>query len=91
MKLEQEIRKIRSEFPYTMKSFLVNAGGTGTGAAVNGTVDVNLIGGSTKARITDARINNASANKSNVNVIAHDYANSAGGVGRRRLELGQLL
>ncbi|BAL84794.1 putative Fusobacterium necrophorum leukotoxin lktA like protein (plasmid) [Selenomonas ruminantium subsp. lactilytica TAM6421] len=66
---------------HTMKSFLVNAGGTGTGAAVNGTVDVNLIGGSTKARITDARINNASANKSNVNVIAHDYANSAGGVG----------
>jgi len=66
---------------HTMKSFLVNAGGTGTGAAVNGTVDVNLIGGSTKARITDAKINNASANKSNVNVIAHDYANSAGGVG----------
>lgn len=66
---------------HNMKSFLVNAGGTGTGAAVNGTVDVNLIGGSTKARITDARINNASANKSNVNVIAHDYANSAGGVG----------
>ena len=66
---------------HTMKSFLVNAGGTGTGAAVNGTVDVNLIGGSTKARITDAKVNNASANRSNVNVIAHDYANSAGVVG----------
>ncbi|WP_303840572.1 leukotoxin LktA family filamentous adhesin [Selenomonas ruminantium] len=72
---------------HTMKSFLVNAGGTGTGAAVNGTVDMNLIGGSTKARITDAKVNNASANRSNVNVIAHDYANSAGVVGTANVAL----
>ena len=72
---------------HTMKSFLVNAGGTGTGAAVNGTVNVNTIGGSTKARITDAKVNNASANKSNVNVIAHDYANSAGLVGTANLAI----
>lgn len=72
---------------HTMKSFLVNAGGTGTGAAVNGTVNVNLIGGSTKAHIENAAINTAPANKSNVNVIAHDYANSAGLVGTANLSI----
>ena len=72
---------------HTMKSFLVNAAGTGIGAGINGTVDVNLIGGFTKARIAEARINTAASDKSNVNVIAHDYANSAGIVGTANIAL----
>ena len=70
---------------HTMKSFLVNVGGTGEGAAVNGTVNVNLIGGSTKAKVENAKVNSGQNNKSNVNVIAHDYTNSAGIVGTANL------
>ena len=62
---------------HAIKSFIINGGVAGTGAAVNGTVNVNQIGGSTKAAITGADINTAS----DVNVIAHDYTNSAGMVG----------
>ena len=65
---------------HAIKSFIINAGVAGTGAAVNGTVNVNQIGGSTKAAITDADINTAGT-ASDVNVIAHDYTNSAGMVG----------
>lgn len=65
---------------HTIKSFLVNGGVGGTGAAVNGTVNVNQIGGSTKAAITGADINTV-GNASDVNVAAHDYTNSAGLVG----------
>jgi len=72
---------------HTLKSFLVNAGATGTGVALNGTVDVNLIGGHTKAKIADAKINNDQNYKSSVNVIAHDYTNSAGVVGTVNLSL----
>lgn len=70
---------------HAIKSFLVNGGVAGEGAAVNGTVNVNQIGGSTKAAITDADINTAGT-AGDVNVIAHDYTNSAGLVGswRRR-------
>ena len=67
---------------HAIKSFIINAGVAGTGAAVNGTVNVNQIGGSTKAAITGANINKDNANAAgNVNVIAHDYTNSAGMVG----------
>ncbi len=65
---------------HAIKSFIINGGVAGTGAAVNGTVNVNQIGGSTKAAITDADINTAGT-ASDVNVIAHDYTNSAGMVG----------
>ena len=67
---------------HAIKSFIINAGVAGTGAAVNGTVNVNQIGGSTKAAITGANINKDNANAAgDVNVIAHDYTNSAGMVG----------
>lgn len=65
---------------HAIKSFLINGGVAGEGAAVNGTVNVNQIGGSTKAAITDADINTAGT-AGDVNVIAHDYTNSAGLVG----------
>ena len=65
---------------HAIKSFIINGGVAGTGAAVNGTVNVNQIGGSTKAAITGADINTAGT-ASDVNVIAHDYTNSAGMVG----------
>jgi hypothetical protein len=63
----------------TMKSFLGNASGGGTVAA-NGTVNVNLINGSTKAQINEATINQ-STKKSNVSVRSADYTNSSGLVG----------
>lgn len=65
---------------HNIKSFLINAGGTGTGAAVNGTVNVNQIDGATTAAIRGADINSASG-ASDVSVVAHDYTNSAGIVG----------
>lgn len=66
---------------HAIKSFLINGGVAGEGAAVNGTVNVNQIGGSTKAAINGADINKNIANAGDVNVIAHDYTNSAGLVG----------
>ena len=65
---------------HTLKSFLVNGGVAGN-AAVNGTVNVNQIGGMTNAAITGADINVAVGQAGDVNVIAHDYTNSAGLVG----------
>lgn len=66
---------------HTIKSFLVNGGAAGEGAAVNGTVNVNMIGGSTSAAIRGADINTNAASAGDVHVTAHDYANSAGIVG----------
>ncbi len=66
---------------HTMKSFLVNGGVAGEGAAVNGTVNVNQIGGGTSAVIKGADINAGTATAGDVHVTAHDYANSAGLVG----------
>lgn len=66
---------------HAIKSFLINGGVAGTGAAVNGTVNVNMINGLTKAAINGADINKNVANAGDVNVIAHDYTNSAGLVG----------
>lgn len=66
---------------HTIKSFLVNGGAAGEGAAVNGTVNVNMIGGSTSAAIRGADINANAASAGDVHVMAHDYANSAGIVG----------
>ena len=66
---------------HAIKSFLVNGGVAGEGAAVTGTVNVNMIDGSTKAAINGADINKNIVNAGDVNVIAHDYTNSAGLVG----------
>lgn len=66
---------------HAIKSFLVNGSVAGKGAAVTGTVNVNMINGSTKAAVNGADINKNIANAGDVNVIAHDYTNSAGLVG----------
>ena len=72
---------------HTIKSFLINASVAGKGAAVSGTVNVNKVGGKTTAAITEAAINPGGstaggyADLSDVNVIAHDYTNTAGIVG----------
>ena len=66
---------------HAIKSFLVNGGVAGEGAAVTGTVNVNMIDGSTKAAVNGADINKNIVNVGDVNVIAHDYTNSAGLVG----------
>ena len=66
---------------HAIKSFLVNGGVAGEGAAVTGTVNVNMINGSTKAAVNGADINKNIVNAGYVNVIAHDYTNSAGLVG----------
>lgn len=57
---------------------MINGGAAGTGAAVNGTVNINKIGGATNAVIDGAKISAAS---DDVNVVAHDYTNSIGLVG----------
>lgn len=72
---------VSSSSTHAIKSFLVNGGVAGEGAAVTGTVNVNMIDGSTKAAINGADINKNIANAADVNVIAHDYTNSAGLVG----------
>lgn len=67
-----------------LKSFLINAGVGGIGAAVNGTVNVNQIKGATHAGITDTVVNGGSkgaASAGNVYVHAGDYTNSSGFVG----------
>lgn len=65
---------------HTLKSFLVN-GGVAAHAAVNGTVNVNQIEGSTLAAITGADINKDLDQAGDVSVVSHDYTNSAGLVG----------
>ena len=65
---------------HSIKSFLINAGVAGQGAGVTGTVNVNQTDGSTTAAIKDAAINQ-NGFAGDVNVIAHDYSNSAGIVG----------
>lgn len=65
---------------HSIKSFLINAGVAGQGAGVTGTVNVNQTDGSTTAAIKDAAINQTGV-AGDVNVIAHDYSNSAGIVG----------
>ena len=64
---------------HTIKSLLVNAGIAGQGAAINGTFNVNDIGGSTLAKVDKARLLTEGDN--DLSVIAHDYANVYGMVG----------
>ena len=63
-----------------LKSFLINAGVGGVGAGVTGTVNVNMINGSTEAAIINTEVN-SSANKGNIFVNAGDYTNMSGFVG----------
>lgn len=56
---------------HDIKSALFNAGATGTGAAVNGTVNVNRINGSTSSDVKNTNFDI----ENNFNVIAHDYSN----------------
>ncbi|MBE6102803.1 MAG: leukotoxin LktA family filamentous adhesin [Selenomonas ruminantium] len=65
---------------HTIKSLLANAGIAGQGAAINGTFNVNEIGGSTQAKVDKARLS-TSGNGNNVSIIAHDYTNAYGMVG----------
>ncbi|WP_303758219.1 hypothetical protein [Selenomonas ruminantium] len=62
---------------HTIKSLLVNAGVAGQGAAINGTFNVNEIGGSTKALVDKARL----STDADANIVARDYTNSYGLVG----------
>lgn len=68
-----------------MKSFLINASVAGEGAGVTGTVNVNMIDGTTEAGITDTVVNGGSTAiaglNANVFVNAGDYTNSSGFVG----------
>ena len=63
---------------HTANSFIANGGGTGTGASVIGTVNTNIVGGSTTAQIADATAKAAGAN---VSVRADDATNSGALVG----------
>ena len=63
---------------HTANSFIANGGGTGTGAAVNGTINTNIVGGSTTAQIADAT---AKAVGADVSVRADDATNSGSLVG----------
>ena len=68
---------------HTIKSLLVNAGAAGQGAAVNGTFNVNEIGGSTKALVDKAQLKDSTlgGSEEDVNIVARDYSNSYGLVG----------
>ena len=70
---------VSSSGTHTIKSLLVNAGIAGQGAAINGTFNVNEIGGSTLAKVDKARMLTEGDN--DLSVIAHDYANAYGMVG----------
>lgn len=67
---------VDSSSTHTLKSLLANGGIAGT-AAVNGTVNVNEIGGNTGASITGSTLNSTK----NLSVSAKDYTNSSGIVG----------
>ena len=64
---------VDSSATHTLKSVLANGGVAGT-AAVNGTVNVNEIGGNTGASVTGSNLNSAE----NLSVRAKDYTNSSG-------------
>ena len=63
---------------HTANSFVANGGGAGTGVSVIGTVNTNIVGGSTTAQIADAT---AKADGADVSVRADDATNSGALVG----------
>jgi hypothetical protein len=73
---------VDSSATHSISSILATAGGSG-GAAVMGAVNVNHIGGSTTAKVsnTDINTNLDDLSKADVVVKASDYTNSAGLVG----------
>ena len=68
---------IDANVTHDIKSALFNGGVAGSGAAVNGTVNVNRINGSTASAVK----NTAFSTNADVNVLANDFSNSAGLVG----------
>lgn len=62
---------------HDIKSALFNIGVAGTGAAVNGTVNVNRINGATASEVKNTGFNI----DSDINILANDYSNAAGLVG----------
>ena len=74
---------INASATHDIKSALFNVGATGSGAAVNGTVNINRINGSTKATTNELNYNNSA----DVNVVANDYSNASGLVGTGSIAL----
>lgn len=68
---------INANATHDIKSALFNGGVAGSGVAVNGTVNVNRINGSTASDVK----NTAFSTNADVNVLANDFSNSAGLVG----------
>ena len=70
---------VDSSATHSISSVLASAGGAGT-VAVAGTVNVNHVGGSTKAAVSGSDINKGltDLSKADVSVYADDAANSAG-------------
>ena len=66
---------INSSGTHTLQSLMINGG-----AAVNGTVNINLIDGKTAANVDGTKLNTTNAND-DVNIIANDYTKSRGVVG----------
>ncbi len=62
---------------HDIKSALFNIGVAGTGAAVNGTVNINRINGATSSEVKNTGFNITS----NINILANDFSNAAGLVG----------
>ena len=73
---------VDSSSTHNLRSLVVTAGGSGA-VAVEGTVNVNMIEGSTTAGIDNSVINGSGASEGadDVTVRARDYANSTGLVG----------
>lgn len=71
---------VDSSSTHTLKSLLAN-GGLGGIAAVNGTVNVNQINGTTKANVSDSALTSTKA----LNIKSSDYTNSSGIVGSASL------
>lgn len=70
---------INSSGSHTLQSLMINGGVAGTGAAVNGTVDINLVDGKTAANVDGTKLNTNAAD--DVNILANDYTKSRGVVG----------
>lgn len=71
---------INSSGTHTLQSLMINGGAAGTGAAVNGTVNINLVDGKTAAQVDGTKLNTTNA-ADDVNIVAKDYTKSRGVVG----------
>ncbi|WP_231923700.1 hypothetical protein [Gallibacterium salpingitidis] len=72
---------VNSSATHSIASSLVSGGGAGI-AAVMGTINVNLIGGSTQAKVINTNVNTGDGTlASDISVKARDYTNAAGFTG----------